>query len=137
MPDPVRRSLVWGPWFITWVGLVAGLFDRVFYEYVVVFSAAHALLIHTLNRFSLKAFPVQVRIAFLAWVWVGAYVPYMTILMYITTVGTAANLFLGYCPLARMVYLLPWNREEAFSFGILARVAITPPSAGRFKPAAR
>ena len=30
------------------------------------------------------------------WVAVGTYVPYMTFLMYITLVGLAANLFLGY-----------------------------------------
>jgi len=126
--------MVWVLWFVTWVGLVVGLFDREFYEYVVYLSAAHAVLVLWLFGFRLSPFPVHVRIAYLAWVAAGAYVPYMTILMYITTVGLATNLFLGYCPLARTMYLMPWNRQEPMSFGLLVRVFISPPVAGRFVP---
>ena len=114
MPENKRKRFVWGMWFITWIGLLAGLFDRVFYEYVVVFSAVHALLVLFLLRFRISAFPAQVRVAYFAWVVIGTYAPYMVILMYITTVGLATNLFVGYCPLARTMYLFPWNREESF-----------------------
>ena len=62
-------------------------------------------------------------------------VQYMVFLMYITLVGLATNLFLGYCPLARMMYLLPWNRDEAFSAGLLGRVFFSPPVKGQFTPA--
>jgi hypothetical protein len=134
MPEHNRKRLVWGLWFVTWIGLLAGLFDSVFFEYVVFFSAAHALLVLILLRFQVKVFPAQVRIAYFAWVAVGTYVPYMVFLMYITVVGLATNLFFGYCPLARMLYLLPWNREEPFSFGLIARVFFSPPVVGQFKP---
>ncbi|MGE4542791.1 MAG: hypothetical protein AB7D06_01655 [Pedobacter sp.] len=134
MPGHIRDRLVWSLWFITWLGLLAGLFYRIFYDYVVFLSAIHALCFIFLLRFQVTAFPVQVRIAYFVWVAVGTYVPHMTILLYITTVGLATNLFLGYCPLARMLYLLPWNREEPLSIGLLARVFFTPPVAGRFKP---
>jgi len=134
MPDAIRRRLVWGLWFVTWAGLIAGLFNRAYYEYVVFFSAAHALLVLILLRFRVAAFPAQVRIAYLAWVAAGTYVPHMVILMWITTVGLATNLFLNYCPLARMMYLLPWNREEPFSFTLLGRVFLSPPVKGRFEP---
>jgi hypothetical protein len=134
MPGQIRKRLVWGLWFVTWLGLLAGLFERTFYEYVVFFSAAHTLLVIYLLDFKVSAFPAQVRIAYLVWVAVGTYVPYMVILMYITTVGLATNLFWGYCPLARMMYLFPWNREETFSLGLLRRVFFTPPVAGKFKP---
>lgn len=137
MPGHMRRYLVWGLWFITWLGLLAGLFQRVYYEYVVLFTAIHALLFLVLVNFRVKQFPAQVRIAYLIWVAVGTYVPYMTILMYITTVGLATNLFLGYCPLARMMYLLPINREEPFSLELVLRVFLSPPTRGRFKPASR
>lgn len=130
----IRKRLVWVLWFVTWVGLLAGLFDRIFYEYVVVFSAAHALLLLFLLRFRISAFPAQVRVAYLAWVAIGTYVPNMVLLMYITTVGVATNLFIGYCPLARMMYLFPWNREEPFSFKLVARVFLSPPVSGKFKP---
>ena len=135
MSQSNQKALVWGIWFITFLGLVAGFFYRIFYEYVVILSAVHALLFFILFRFKVSAFPVQLRIAYLIWVALGTYVPHLVILMYITTVGLASNLFLGYCPLARMMYLLPWNRKEPFSFNLLMRVILTPPVKGRFKPA--
>ncbi len=129
-----RRKLVWTLWLITWLGLLAGLVQRQWYEAVVYFSAVHALLFIYLERFHWLAFPVQVRLAYAVWVAIGTYVPHMQILMYITTIGLATNLFWGYCPLARMLYLLPWNRREPFSFDLVRRVALTPPVNGRFTP---
>ena len=133
MPRHIRQRLVWALWLITWLGLLAGLLNRVFYEYVVLFSVLHAMLFMLLLGFQIKAFPVQVRIAYLIWVAVGTYVPYMVILMYITTIGLASNLFLGYCPLARTMYLLPWNREDSFSLELFKRVIMTSPTSGQFK----
>ncbi len=129
-----RKRIIWSLWFITWVALMIGFFYRDFYDYVVVFTAVHLLLFLFFFGFQLKAFPVQLRIVYLIWVVVGTYVPHMVILMYITTIGLASNLFINYCPLARMMYLLPWNREEPLSFGLLKRVVLTPPMPGQFKP---
>jgi hypothetical protein len=137
MPYGVRKALIWGLWFITWLGLVGGLFDRVFFEFVVIFSAIHAVLFLALNKFDTKPFPVQVRIAYFVWVAAGTYVPNLVFLMYITLVGLATNLFLGYCPLARMMYLMPWNRNEGISFDLVRRVFISPPAPGKFEPAPR
>jgi hypothetical protein len=82
------------------------------------------------------AFPAQLRIAYFAWVAIGTYAPHTVILMYITALGLVANLFFGYCPLSRMLYLFPWNRGETFSAGLVARVILTPPVPGQFKPSA-
>lgn len=133
IPQRTRRLVIKGLWFITWLLLLAGLYDRVFYEYVVVFSLLHAVLFFILLGFRVQAFPVQVRIAYLAWVAVGTYAPYMVILLYITMIGLATNLFLGYCPLARIMYLMPWNREEPFSLELLKRVFLAAPVSGQFK----
>ena len=134
MSAPVRKSLIRGLWFVTWLGLVGGLFDRVYFEYVVVFSALHAVLFLALNGFKIKPFPVQVRIAYVVWVAVGTYFPNMLFLMYITLVGLATNIFLGYCPLARMMYLMPWNRDEPFSLNLVGRVFLSAPVQGQFRP---
>jgi len=134
MPEQTRKRLVWCLWFVTWLGLLAGLFDRSWYETVVAFSVAHALLVLMLNRFRVAEFPVQVRIGYAVWVAIGTYVPHATVLMYITTLGLIGNLFFKYCPLARMMYLLPWNRQEKFSLGLMARVFLSPPVDGRFRP---
>jgi hypothetical protein len=126
---------MWGLWFVTWLGLVGGVFDRDIFEYVVIFSALHAVLFLVLNSLNVRPFPVQVRIAYFIWVAAGTYIPNMTILMYITLVGLGTNLFLGYCPLARMMYLMPWNRDEKFSLGLVGRVFFSPPMPGKFEPA--
>lgn len=135
MPARTRKAVVWILWLVTWLLLLAGLVDRLFYEVVVWFTAAHLLLVLTLNRFKLMAYPVQVRLVYVLWALVGTYVPHMTFLMYIATVGLIGNLFFGYCTLARMMYLLPWNREERFSLDLVARVFTTPRTEGRFRPA--
>jgi hypothetical protein len=135
-PPGIRKLLIWGLWFITWLGLVGGLFEQLYFEYVVIFSAFHAVLFLVINAFNIKPFPVQVRIAYFIWVAAGTYVPHLTFLMYITLVGLAANLFLGYCPLARMMTLMPWNRNEKFSIGLVGRVFLSPPMPGKFEPPA-
>lgn len=134
MPVNIRKRVVWSLWFVTWLGLLAGLWERTFWEYVVIFSAIHALLLLFLLGLHVSPFPVQVRLAYFAWVAIGTYLPFMEVLMYITVVGLAANLFLGYCPLARMLYLLPWNRAEPVSLDLLKRVFLSPPRAGKFTP---
>ncbi|MBD2525412.1 hypothetical protein H6G86_23875 [Nostoc sp. FACHB-133] len=130
----MRQRLVWSLWLMTWLGLLAGLISRQWYEVVVWFSAVHALLFIYLERFNLTAFPVQVRLAYVAWVAIGTYIPYMHWLMWITIVGLATNLFMGYCPLARLLSLLPLNRSEPLSFNLVSRVFLSPPIKGRFMP---
>ena len=134
LPTAARKRLIWSLWLITWLLLLAGLVDRRWYVAVVLFSIAHALLFLTLTRFRVAAFPNQVRIAYVIWVALGTYAPGGVVLMWITTIGLATNLFLGYCPLARMLYLLPWNRDVPFSWSLVWRVFSTPPVAGKFMP---
>lgn len=134
MPGRRRRSLVWLLWFLTWLGLLAGLIDNRAFTAVVAFSAAHAILVLALNRFRVSEFPVQVRIAYVLWVAAGTFVPHMAVLLYITTIGLIGNLFFNYCLLARLLYLLPWNRDEQLTVGLVQRVFFTPPSQGPFRP---
>ena len=134
LTESTRKRLIWWVWFATWLLLILGLFDRSFYLWVVILSALHAVLFLGLFRFRTSPFPVQVRLAYLLWVAVGTYVPGMIVLMWITTLGLPANLFLNYCPLARLMLLMPWNRTEPLSLNLLRRVFLSPPSAGRFVP---
>jgi len=136
MPQGRRKKLVWGLWFLTWLGLLAGLFDHRMYEAVVAFCAVHAALALALNRFRLSAYPVQVRIVYALWVAIGTYAPHGTVLLYIATLGLMGNLFFDYCLLARMLYLLPWNRTEKLSLVMVERTFLSPPSSGRFRPTA-
>ena len=132
-----RKRLIWWLWLITWFLLLGGLFNQSYYHWVVILSALHSLLFLWLFRFHIDPFPVQVRLTYLLWTFLGTYVPGMTFLMYITTVGLPANLFLNYCPLARLMLLMPWNRTESLSLTFLKRVFLSPPSLGRFVPSER
>lgn len=127
MDGKVRKALAWNLWLVTWIILLIGYYDRSAWDMVVTFSAAHALLFFILFQCSVEPFPVQVRLAYLAWVAAGTYVEGMEILMWITTVGEAFNLFAGYCPLARMLSLLPWNREEALSWNLVKKAILSRP----------
>jgi hypothetical protein len=127
-----RKRLTWALWAITWLGLVAGCFDVRFWRGVVWFSLAHALLALALVGFRWLAFPAQLRLAYVAWVAIGTYVPFMSWMMYVTLVGLAANLAVGWCPLSRMLYLLPWNREEPWDSRLPLRVFLSGPVEGRF-----
>jgi hypothetical protein len=129
-----RRRLVRTLWFITWFGLLAGLFDHRWYQAVVAFSIFHTALFLALTRFRVAALPNQVRILYLVWVAISTYVPGALVLMWMPTIGLATNLFWGYCPAVRMVYLMPWNLKEPLTWSLVMRVFTTPPSDGRFTP---
>jgi len=128
-----RRRLIHGLWLITEAGLLAGLVDQTYWTWVLGFTIAHAALFLGLVGFRPMAFPAQLRIAYVAWLAVGIYVPNMTWMMYVTTVGLTVNLIIGYCPLSRLLYLLPWNRQISLSPRRVAKTFLSAPTAGRFQ----
>lgn len=71
---------------------------------------------------SFITFPVQVREFYLL-IFVVGLLPGLGFLHWIQVAGTSAYLLFGYCPLARMVVLLPWNRVVPLSWGVV-RVAL-------------
>jgi hypothetical protein len=127
-----RKNLVSGFWLITWGTLVLGYQDPIYWKLAIVITAANALLVTALVGFRPLVFPAQLRIAYIGWLLLGTFVPQLTSMMYITTVGLGAMLAFGYCPLARMLYLLPWNRTHGLSWHVLVRTALQAPGPGRF-----
>lgn len=90
-------------------------------------------LIHFLIREdSIKAFPVQVRIGYLLLLLVAFPEPLQPI-YWIPTIGTWAQILFGYCTMARCVSLLPWNRSENFSLGLLKKTFFSRPVRGSIK----
>lgn len=92
----------------------------------------------------LSAFPVQVRAAYLGALVVGHFAGGFTVAALL--VGTITLLLFDYCPLARMVWLMPWNRTRPITWGVVwwafasrpARFdAATQASGTRSAPAAR
>jgi len=131
MNQRTRRRLVWSLLFITWVGLVAGLIDHRWFLAVIGFSVLNVLLFLSLTGFSVAAFPNQFRIAYLLLIVVGTFVPGAGWINWMVTIGLSFNVFLGYCPLIRLLYLMPWNRDEPLTWSLVWRVITTPPVRGR------
>lgn len=123
------RELSWWYWLATAILLTAGIAG---WEsgFVLAIGLTVAQLVHfTLREGSAKAFPVQVRFWYLMLLLVALPQPLQWI-YWIPTIGTWAQLIFGYCTMARCVSLLPWNRSEPFSAGLVARTFFSRPVAG-------
>ena len=68
----------------------------------------------------LTAFPVQVRVAYLAMLLAGLWGPLQWI-HWMQLVGTSARFLIGYCFLARTLSLAPWNRWQPLTWALLRR----------------
>lgn len=78
---------------------------------------------------SLITFPVQVRLSYLGLLIVAQWEP-LHIIYWIQFAGTTAMVTVNYCPLARFLSLMPWNRTEPFSYALLHRTVMSPPVKG-------
>ena len=78
---------------------------------------------------SIRHFPTQLRIAYALWMAAGL-VPHLFVLYLILTVGTAARALTGYCAMARLLLLLPWNRSVPLTWRRMRIIAFHPPIRG-------
>lgn len=123
----------WWAWTVTAVLLAIGLAG-----YPMAFVAAMGLTVvqtgvMLVREKSVSAFPVQLRVAYLVLLGI-CYIPEMRWLYWLPTVGTFALVIFGYCLMARMLYLLPWNRREPLSAHLLLRTFVSRPDLARVAP---
>jgi hypothetical protein len=78
---------------------------------------------------SLKAFPVQIRLAYLVVLGLGA-LPWMGWLHLLQLAGTSAMVLAGYCPLARTLMIMPWNRADRFGWSLVRHAFLESPTGG-------
>jgi hypothetical protein len=89
------------------------------------------LTLHALGRHGrLGAFPVQVRLGFLMLLVAGLWSP-LAFIHVTQMAGLTALLVFDYCPLARFLSLMPWNRPRASGLREMLDALLTPPSAFR------
>lgn len=114
------HDLGWWYWFLTVGLLAAGLAGRA--EGIPLAMLVCAVQIAHVSRLagSVTAFPVQVRIAYLAMLIAGWWGPLQWI-HWIQLAGTTARVLVGYCLLARTLSLAPWNRRQPLSRALFAR----------------
>lgn len=77
----------------------------------------------------LRPYPVQLRLAYLALLLIGA-VPGMRWILWVQLIGTTAMITVGYCALGRTLNLMPFNREEPLSGSLIWRTFCVDPCAG-------
>jgi len=132
----MMRDLGWWYWVLT-VGLLgAGLFGWTV-GIVLALASCAVQIAHVLwlTR-DLTAFPLQVRIAYLAMLIAGLWEPFQWI-HWIQLAGTSARVLIGYCLLARTLSLAPWNRWQSLSLGLITRTffsfqTVVPPCSAVF-----
>jgi hypothetical protein len=78
---------------------------------------------------NLAAFPIQVRAWYLGLLLVALPEPLQPV-YWLPTIGTWALVLFGYCGMARFVSLLPWNRRQPLSRGLVKRTFLSPPVRG-------
>ena len=123
------KELSWWYWLVTACLLTAGVAG-----YPLAFLLAIGLTVVQLIHFVIRergvtAFPVQVRFWYLVLLLI-AFIEPLRLIYWIPTIGTWAQLIFGYCTMARCVSLLPWNKSEPYSVGLLAKTFLSRPVRG-------
>lgn len=123
------RTLGWWYWLVTVCLLTAGVAG-----WTTGFSLAIGLTLVQIAHYAIRerrlsAFPIQVRVGYLVLLLV-ALPDALQWLYWIPTVGTWLRVLTGYCAMARVVSLLPWNRRERFSPDLLKRTLSSAPVQG-------
>jgi hypothetical protein len=103
--------------------------------FLVAIAMAMVQIIHTLivHR-RLNAFPVQVRITYTLLL-LAAWPELMNWFYWLPAIGTWIYLLFGYCPLARVLSLLPFISKRRFSLSLMRTVLLTPPVDNILNPA--
>ncbi len=122
-------SLAWWIWAIlaglmVW-GLTGQMLAREAAMALAVLQAMGSLLAHR----SLRHFPTQLRVAYALWMAVSL-VPPLFVMYWILAAGTTARVLTGYCAMARLLLLLPWNRSVRLSWRRIGIIAFHPPIQG-------
>lgn len=87
------------------------------------------ILHYCLREKSATAFSVQLRIAVLL-LFLLTYFDPTRLMIWVPFAGAVARVLFGYCLMARMISLLPWNRTVPFSSSFLGATLFSAPTRG-------
>ena len=120
----------WWAWTITTVLLIWGLagYSLAFVGAMVV-TAGQGIILLVRDR-SPAAFSVQLRVAYLLLMLIS-FPPPMRWFYWLLAVGTIALVVFGYCMMARILSLFPWNSRETYTLDRLRRTFSSAPDLDR------
>jgi len=119
----------WWVWLVTAALLAFGLAGRPFAFLAAIILSVAQSIVFVLRERSLISFPVQIRVAYTLLLLV-CYIPVMRWLYVLPTAGTFVLVLVGYCPMARILSLLPWNRTAPITLDLVRRTFLSPPVVG-------
>lgn len=116
-------------WLLTDMLLAAGLFlwPPALYAAIAV-TTVHNLHF-VLRTPDIHGFSLQVRFIYLGLLVIGQ-LPYCRWINWIQLLGTTALVTIDYCPLARILSLAPWNRQQPLTWELFTKAIFTPPVKG-------
>lgn len=120
----------WWAWMLTTLLLILGLsgYSPAFIGAMSV-TVGQGIILLGRDRSS-AAFPVQLRLAYLLLLLI-CYPPTVRWLYWLPAVGTFALVVFGYCLLARILSLLPWNSQEVHTIERWRRTFFSAPDLDR------
>ena len=119
----------WWIWLVTASWLIVGfvLHPAGFIAAIVLSLGQSVYFLWRLRSFT--PYAVQIRLAYTALL-VVCFVPGMRWLYWMPACGTFALVLFGYCLMARVLSLMPWNRLVPLSLALVNRTLFTPPVIG-------
>lgn len=123
------KDIGWWYWLVTACLLTAGVSGTPAGFTLAICLTVIQLIHYVIREGGTKAFPVQVRFWYLLLLVVAFWEP-LRLVYWIPTIGTWAQVIFGYCTMARCVSLLPWNRSEPFTLGLLQKTFFSRPVRG-------
>jgi hypothetical protein len=120
------QEWTWWVWVVTACLLLIGLLGipEAFLA-ALLLSIAQSVVFFARER-AFNAFPVQLRLAYTLLL-IICFFPPIRWLFWLPAIGTFALVIFGYCLMARMLSLLPWNRTEPITAGLLRRTFLSRP----------
>jgi hypothetical protein len=126
----ILSDWTWWAWMLTSVLLVMGLSGHALaFIGAMVTTLTQGLILLARDR-SLAAFSVQVRAGYLLLMLIS-YPPPMRWFYWVLLAGTIGLVVFGYCALARILSLLPWNNREPYTLDRLRRTFFSAPDLDR------
>jgi len=126
------KDIGWWYWLVTACLLTAGVSGNASGFMLAIGLTVFQLLHYVIRERWITAFPVQVRFWYLVLLIVALPEP-LQLIYWIPTIGTWAQIIFGYCTMARLVSLFPWNRDEPFSWALVRRTFLSRPVRGSVK----
>jgi hypothetical protein len=124
-------------WMFTGLVLAAALLGRApaLVPPLVVLTLAQSLHFRILDG-DWHSPAAQTRIGYAVLLTAGLW-PVLAFVHWLQLAGTLSSVTLNYCPMARFVSLLPWNRVERLTLQLAARTLLASPRTWRFPAAGR